>query len=104
MRALLFSALLGACFTLSSYSAQATTNTSPATPQWQGQGVIRAIDARALVIQHDPIPALKWPAMTMPFAFSADVDTRAVKPGDQVTFTLARAGDGFQIISLTPLR
>ncbi|WP_333850692.1 copper-binding protein [Leclercia sp.] len=104
MRALLFSALLGACFTLSSYSVQATTSVSPATPQWQGQGVIRAIDARALVIEHDAIPALKWPAMTMPFAFSADVDLSAVKPGDRVTFTLVRAGDGFQIISLTPLR
>lgn len=104
MRALLFSALLGACFTLSSWSVQATTNVSPATPQWQGQGVIRAIDVRSLVIEHDAIPALKWPAMTMPFAFSADVDLSAVKPGDPVTFTLVRAGDGFQIISLTPLR
>ncbi|MCT9842769.1 copper-binding protein [Leclercia adecarboxylata ATCC 23216 = NBRC 102595] len=104
MRALLFSALLGACFTLSSCSVQATTNVSPVTLQWQGQGVIRAIDAQALVIQHDPIPALKWPAMTMPFAFSADVDLSAVKPGQPVTFTLERAGDGFRIISLTPLR
>lgn len=104
MRALLFSALLSACFTLSSFAVQATTNASPATAQWQGQGIIRAIDARALVIQHDPIPALKWPAMTMPFAFSADVDLSTVKPGDPVTFTLVRAGDGFQIISLTPLR
>ncbi|WP_313824242.1 copper-binding protein [Leclercia sp.] len=102
MRALLFSALLGACFTLSSCSVQATTNVSLVTPQ--GQGVIRAIDAQALVIQHDPIPALKWPAMTMPFAFSADVDLSAVKPGQPVTFTLERAGDGFRIISLTPLR
>ena len=97
MRAFLFSALLGACFTLSSFSVQAAS-------QWQGQGVVRAIDAQALVIQHDPIPALKWPAMTMPFAFSADVDLSAVKPGQPVTFTLERAGDGFRIISLTPLR
>ncbi|MDK4745354.1 copper-binding protein [Leclercia sp. 119287] len=104
MRALLFSALLGACITLSSFSVQATESPSPVTPQWQGQGVVRAIDAKTLLIQHDAIPALKWPAMTMPFAFSADVDLSAVKPGEPVTFTLVRAGDGFQIISLTPLR
>jgi len=104
MRALLFSALLGACFTLSSYSVQATESASSVAQQWQGQGVIRAIDARSLVIQHEAIPALKWPAMTMPFAVSADVDLSAIKPGDGVTFTLVRAGDGFQIISLTPLR
>lgn len=97
MRALLFSALLSVCFTLSSFSVQAAS-------QWQGQGVVRAIDAQSVVIQHDPIPALKWPAMTMPFAFSADVDLSAVKPGEPVIFTLVRAGDGFQIISLTPLR
>lgn len=104
MRALLFSALLSACFTLSFCSVQAIANVSPVTPQWQGQGVIRSIDTHALVIQHDPIPTLKWPAMTMPFAFAADIDLSAVKPGQRVTFTLVRAGDGFQIISLTPLR
>lgn len=104
MRALIFSALLSACFALSSWSVQATENASPVTQQWQGQGVIQTITSRSLVIQHQAIPALKWPAMTMPFAFSADVDLTVVKPGEQVTFTLVRAGDGFQIISLTPQR
>jgi len=47
---------------------------------------------------------MKGPVMTMTFAFSADVDLSAVKPGQPVTFTLERAGDGFRIISLTPLR
>lgn len=104
MRALLFSALIGACFTLSAYSVQATESPASASRQWQGQGVIRAVDARSLVIQHEAIPALKWPAMTMPFAVSPEVDLSSVKPGDGVTFTLVQAGDGFQILSLTPLR
>ncbi|HFK5728115.1 MULTISPECIES: copper-binding protein [Enterobacter] len=50
------------------------------------------------------MPELKWPAMTMPFTLSAGATLNDAKPGDEVTFTLERAGDGFQIISLTPAR
>ena len=34
-----------------------------------GVGVVKSVDAKAgtVVIQHDPIAALKWPAMTMSF-------------------------------------
>lgn len=104
MRALLFSALLGACLSVSFLSVQANASVSPTGQQWQGQGVVQKIAPQSVVIHHEAIPALKWPAMTMPFALSADIDLRAIKPGEQVTFTLVRAGDGFQIISLTPLR
>jgi Cu(I)/Ag(I) efflux system protein CusF len=37
-----------------------------------GEGVIKAVDIKAgtVVIAHGPIPALKWPAMTMKFRSS----------------------------------
>ncbi|MCC7463106.1 MAG: copper-binding protein [Gammaproteobacteria bacterium] len=59
-----------------------------------GTGVVKAVDARAgaLVIAHDPIPALGWPAMTMPFKVS---DPKLLDPavaGKKVRFTLPEGG------------
>ncbi|MDY1036313.1 copper-binding protein [Lelliottia sp. CFBP8978] len=102
MRAIFVSALTGVLFSLISLSVQAT-DPSTTAQQWQGQGVVQEIAPPKIILQHQAIPELQWPAMTMPFALSSAVDTTAIKPGDSVTFTLERAGDGFHIVSLTPL-
>lgn len=102
MRAFFVSALTGVLLSLSSLSVQATEPS--AAQQWQGQGVVQEISPPKIILQHQAIPELQWPAMTMPFVLAKSADTASVKPGDRVTFTLERAGDGFQIISLTPLR
>lgn len=99
MRAIFVSALTGVLLSLFSLSVQAAD-----AQQWQGQGVVQEISPPQIILQHQAIPELQWPAMTMPFVLAKSVDTAAVKPGERVTFTLERAGDGFQIISLTPLR
>ena len=54
--------------------------TVQANQTWQGRGVVQSISDNAVMLRHEAIP------------------------GDEVTFTLERAGDGFQIISLTPAR
>ena len=87
MRTVFLSALVGASVSFASYTAQANQT-------WQGRGVVQSISDSAVMLRHEAIPELKWPAMTM----------NGAKPGDEVTFTLERAGDGFQIISLTPAR
>lgn len=102
MRAFFVSALTGVLLSLSSLSVQASE--SSAAQQWQGQGVVQEISPPNITLQHQAIPELQWPAMTMPFVLANSADTTSVKAGDRVTFTLERAGDGFQIISLTPLR
>lgn len=102
MRALFFSALTGVLFSLFSLSIQAN-DPSTTAPRWQGQGEILEISPPNIVLKHQAIPELKWPAMTMPFALATNVKTASFKTGDRVTFTLERAGDGFQIIALTPL-
>jgi Cu(I)/Ag(I) efflux system protein CusF len=102
MRALLISALMGALFSLSSFSVQAT-EPSAAAQRWQGQGRVLEISPPKIILEHQAIPELNWPAMTMPFTLAKTAETSLVKPGDRVTFTLERAGDGFQIRSLTPL-
>lgn len=60
----------------------------------KGTGVVKAIDAKAGVIKlhHGPIPALKWPAMTMDFK-AAPAVIAAAKVGKSMTFTLTPKGD-----------
>jgi len=102
MRALRVFALMGVLFSLSSFSVQATEPSATAQ-RWQGEGRVLEISPPKIILEHQAIPELNWPAMTMPFTLANSAETTSVKPGDRVTFTLERAGDGFQIRSLTPL-
>lgn len=66
----------------------------------QGTGVIKKLDAKAgsVTLQHGPIAALKWPAMTM--AFKADPGLlKGFKVGQKVTFTVA-PGETPQVIAI----
>lgn len=67
---------------------------APAAGPIKGTGVVKAINAKTGVIKihHAPIPALKWPAMTMDFKAGPAV-IAAAKVGKSVTFTLNAAGD-----------
>lgn len=53
----------------------------------EGSGVIRKLDAKsgAVTLQHGPIKALGWPAMTMPFQASPTLLT-GLKVGQSVSF------------------
>lgn len=68
-------------------SSAATTATA--------SGVITAIDTAAgtVTIQHGPIPAVKWPAMTMEFKAEPASVLNAVKVGDQVEFEMNTEGN-----------
>ena len=87
MRTLFLSALVGASISFASYTVQANQT-------WQGRGVVQSISDNAVMLRHEAIP----------FTLSAGATLNGAKPGDEVTFTLERAGDSFQIISLTPAR
>ena len=55
----------------------------------KGTGVITALDAKAgrVTLDHEPMPEIGWPRMTMTFA--ADPALLAdVEPGDRVAFDL----------------
>jgi Cu/Ag efflux protein CusF len=69
-----------------------------AQPAAQGTGVVRAIDAgaRSVTIAHDPIKALNWGAMTMPFKVADAGLLKGVAVGDKVAFGLK----GDQIVTL----
>ena len=56
----------------------------------EGTGVVKKIDAKtgSVTIAHDPIKALNWPAMTMPFKVADKALLAKVKVGAKVRFDL----------------
>ena len=71
----------------------------PASDTVQGTGVVKGVNAKGgtLTLDHGPIAALKWPAMTMTFKASADV-LKSAKTGQKVKFTLKPKGN--EIVAL----
>jgi Cu(I)/Ag(I) efflux system membrane fusion protein len=48
----------------------------------------------SVVIEHDAVPALKWPAMTMPFAVPDRTLLRSLRPGQSIEFGFTERGAG----------
>ncbi len=78
-----------------------------ATQGISATGTVKSVDAAAgkLVIAHDPIPALKWPAMVMDFRLTEKTLAGKVKAGDKVKFEL-KEGDNsvYLITAIEPAR
>lgn len=86
------------------------TTTADGSPMMQAEagtigsteGTVTKVDdaAGTITIDHGPVPAVEWPAMTM--GFSADEGQRAsVAAGDKVTFTFRKTEQGGEIVSLS---
>ena len=67
-----------------------------------GQGVIKGLDKVGgfVTLQHRPIPALKWPAMTMKFK-AAPALLKSLKKGQAVTFKLKPVGGSGEIVAIS---
>jgi Cu/Ag efflux protein CusF len=65
-----------------------------------GTGTVTAVDIaqRKIGMQHEPIPALGWPSMTMEFAVAPSVNLQAVQPGARIEFSLEKGPDGMYVI------
>ena len=65
-----------------------------------GTGTVTAVNAaqRKIGLQHEPIPSLGWPAMSMEFAVAPSVNLQGLQPGSRVNFSLERAADGMYVI------
>ena len=71
----------------------------------QGVGIIKGIDLKqgTITLQHQAIPAIGWPAMTMPFHATPDVLKQA-KVGDKVQFTQHPDGMNSMVSAIKPAR
>ena len=68
---------------------------------YKGVGKVEAIGKEEVTLSHEPIPALKWPAMTMAFKAPPSGLPRDVKVGDRVDFEFRQGNDGrFEISAI----
>lgn len=81
---------------------------SAAHPPVLARGAVTAIDVAGgrIELEHEPIPALKWPAMVMMFPVADKVLLSRVKRGDAVDFALSPKAnpDGEHVIEAIRLR
>jgi Cu(I)/Ag(I) efflux system protein CusF len=68
-------------------------------------GVVKALDAAkgTVTLSHEPVPAIKWPAMTMAFKVSKDV-AKGIKPGDRVNFEFTAKGMDATVTKLAVIK
>jgi Cu/Ag efflux protein CusF len=74
---------------------------SPAAPgAVEAVGVVRAVNAKSgmITIDHEAIPSLGWPAMTMGFKVADRGLLQGIQPGAQVRFQLK----GHEIVGISP--
>ncbi|WP_297797528.1 copper-binding protein [uncultured Marinobacter sp.] len=78
-------------------------DTKESTGPVQSRGVITAINTekRKITLNHEPIPELNWPRMTMGFSVAPEVDMNGLKKDDSVTFTLRPAEKGQQVTAIS---
>jgi Cu(I)/Ag(I) efflux system protein CusF len=68
----------------------------------QGTGVIKAIDpAGSVTLQHGPIPAVSWPAMTMTFRAKPAL-LKGLKVGQTIDFDCDVMGMSAEVTAVRP--
>lgn len=74
---------------------------APSAPAAHAEGTVKAIDALGgkVTLAHGPVPALKWPAMTMGFKASAQ-QLEKLKVGDKVAFDFRMEGSSATIVEI----
>lgn len=104
MTFLLPAALVGALL-VSAISPVQAADTAPAAaqsaPVYHVKGVIKAISANALTLEHDAVPELQWPPMTMPFALAKGLVLPAININDPVDFDVSLVDGRYAITALT---
>lgn len=80
--------------------------TATTTPRHDGEAKIETIYEDSITLSHQPIPSLKWAAMTMDFKLPASGKPRNLEPGDKVRFEFFMDAEGLpqitRISALTP--
>jgi len=86
---------------LSTFTAPEAKTTAKAAPTYQAQGSLDSLDASSntLSVTHEPIPALKWPAMTMEFGLASPEVVKGIAPGTPIRFEFEDRGDGEFVIT-----
>lgn len=74
-------------------AAASSPAASAAAGEFATRGRVVEFDGGSITLEHEPVPALKWPAMTMPFQLAQPQLARGLKAGDPVRFRFRQQGD-----------
>jgi len=79
-----------------------TKGDSKAGETHKGKGTVKSVDAQkgTVRLDHEPIPSLKWPSMTMNFKTKDKMMLDKVKPGDKVEFSFMQSGKDYVITDI----
>ena len=75
-----------------------------ATGGHTGEGKVEKVGSDELTLSHGPIPALKWPPMTMGFKLPPSGLPPGLKAGDEIKFEFVEKGDSYQITRIEQKR
>ncbi len=90
--------LQGVLARAASPAASAGAISAPAAAEeHRARGVVVEIDAGTITLNHEAIPALKWPAMTMAFKLADRKLAQGLAKGQTVEFGLAQQGGDYVI-------
>ena len=77
------------------------TRLAPAeVSQIEARGRVVAVDAGMITVTHEPIAALGWPAMTMPFRLARPELAAGLGAGDAIRFDLRPQDGEYRIVTL----
>jgi Cu(I)/Ag(I) efflux system membrane fusion protein len=87
---------------LKSTLSRLEAGTSAAAPAgtYRSEGRVERIGKEEVTLSHEPIPALKWPAMTMGFRNPAAGLPSGLKVGDRVRFEFVERQGGYQLTNV----
>jgi Cu(I)/Ag(I) efflux system membrane fusion protein len=71
-----------------------------AAPLHSAAGRVESLSPDGIMIAHDAIPSLGWPAMTMSFRLARPELAARLRPGDTVSFRFRQIGDDYVIEEL----
>jgi Cu(I)/Ag(I) efflux system membrane fusion protein len=70
------------------------------SPLIEARGRVVAVDDGMITVAHEPIAALGWPEMTMPFRLEQPEIAAALHAGDSIRFALRQKDDEYRIVTL----
>ncbi|HWP25877.1 MAG TPA: copper-binding protein [Xanthobacteraceae bacterium] len=68
--------------------------------KYTAKGKVVAVKDSGITIAHGPVPALKWPAMSMEFALDSPTMAKDVKPGDTVSIQFVQRNGKYVVTHL----
>ena len=75
---------------------------STGTAVHEARGTVVEVDADSVTLDHEPVPALQWPQMVMPFKLADPKLARGLQKGQRVLFGFTQHGSDAVLVRVAP--